>query len=233
MDRHITLWTGPRAPDRNAIIRKPGPGPSHGFSLPELLAVLAVVALMLLLLAPSISAVLETARVTRVKSDLRHIEVALELYYADHHEYPPVRVSCNTRERDHWCQIPPELVEGGYMPSGGRGPMSSSMEDPFNPGHTYKYAAIGPYLLNNALQDDYFTMYVPGDFPACRRPGRYRNDRAAPLSWAIWSLGPRPSRERALHPQAPVAGHTWYGGTGDHGVIARIKSRDGASFTVP
>jgi hypothetical protein len=112
--------------------------------------------------------------------------------------------------------------------------MWSAMEDPFDPGHTYKYAAIGPYLLNGAPQEQPFAMYIPDDFPACRSPkGRHRDDPDAPLAWAVWSLGPHPNRDKALHPEAPVSPRTWYRGSGDNGVIARIRPKDGSAFQTP
>lgn len=208
-------------------------GACAGFTLVELLVIMAIFGLLALMVLPALSRSIERARVAQVMSDLRQIETALEFYYADHRVYPPVRVSCNQSDRDHWCQLPVELVEEGYLPPG-HGPMSAAMEDPFNRGHTYKYAAIGPYMLNGAMQQHYFAMYVPDDFPRGQTTGgRYRDDPSAPLVWAIWSLGPRHSRDRALHPHAPVADYTWYGGTGDHGVIARLKSREGSSFPAP
>ncbi len=204
-----------------------------GFTLVELLVVMAVLGLLAALVTPTLTAAIERGRVARVGSDLRQIEIALEVYYSDHRRYPPVRVSCNQDDRDHWCQLPLELADGGYLPPG-KGLMATAMEDPFNLGHTYKYAAIGPYMMNGDLQDEYYTMYVPDAFPnSPYSTGRYRNDRNAPLEWAVWSLGPRQSRQRALHPQAPAAASTWYGGTGDHGVIARLKARDGAAYNAP
>ena len=206
----------------------------QGFTLIELLVVLAIIGLLAGLVLPALSAAREKSKVTKVRVELRQIELALEMYYEDHKCYPPVRVACNTSERDHWCQLPPELVQGEYLPGGGRDGMSSAMEDPFNPGHTYKYAAIGPYLLNGALQDEYFPMFLPDDFPTCQsQNGRYRDDAGAPLAWVVWSLGPRQSRDKALNARAPVPGFTWYRGSGDNGVIARIKPKDGSSFQTP
>jgi type II secretory pathway pseudopilin PulG len=195
------------------------------------LVVLAVIGILAGMMLPVLSRARERARVTRVQVELRQIELALESYHDDHGAYPPVRVSCNTDDRDHWCQLPAELVKEAYLPSGKRNGMSSAMEDPFNPGRTYKYAAIGPYLLNGALQRDGFAMFIPSDFPDCRsEEGSYHDDPSAPVAWAAWSIGPRPSVDRAFHPRAPVSPMTWYEGSGSQGVIARIKPRKGSSF---
>lgn len=205
-----------------------------GFTLVELLVVVGIIGLLIALLAPALSPAREKARVTKALVELRQIGLALEMYFQDQRRYPPVRVSCNTSERDHWCQLPPELAEGDYLPGGGRGGMSCGMEDPFNRGRTYKYATIGPYLLNGSPQEENFAMFVPDDFPACQSDdGRYREDAEVSLDWVVWSLGPRQSREKALNARAPIPAFTWYRETGDHGVIARIKPRGRDAFQTP
>ncbi len=213
------------------LVRAPS---TRGFTLLELLVVMVVIGLLVGLLCPALWAAREKSRVTKVKAELRQIDFALEMYFVDQHGYPPVRVSCNTSDRDHWCQLPPELAQGGYLPGGGSDGMSCGLEDPFNRGRTYKYAAIGPYLLNGARQDENFAMFVPDDFPACQSPdGRYRSDTEAPLAWVAWSLGPRQSLRKALNARAPMPAFTWYRKAGDDGVIARIKPREGSAVQTP
>ncbi|MFO7534120.1 MAG: type II secretion system protein [Kiritimatiellia bacterium] len=206
----------------------------RGFSLLELIVVMAVVGLLASLTLPTLVAAREKARVAKVKVELRQIELALESYYESHACYPPVRVSCNSSERDHWCQLPPELAQGGFLSGSLKKGLSSALEDPFNPGHTYKYAAIGPYSLNGARQEEYFALFLPDDFPFCQsQNGRYHDQAQAPLAWVVWSLGPRQSRKKALHARAPVSGFTWYRGVGDDGVIARIKPKEGSAYQTP
>ncbi len=207
-------------------------GENHnGFTLIELLVVIAIIAILAALLIPSLEASIERARIVTVRSELRQVEYALEAYYVDHDRYPPVRVSCNTDELDHWCQLPQELVQGGYLPRGGYGGMSCGLEDPFNRGRTYKYAAVVPYLLNGALQRERFSLYIPDDFPLSQSSkGRYWTEEDAPVDWVIWSLGPRQSREKALNASAPLSGLTWYRGWKDNGVIALIKPKGKPAF---
>lgn len=205
-----------------------------GFTLIELLVVMAVIALAIGLLFPLASSGMERARVAKVRNELRLIEAGLEMYNDDYKRYPPVRVSCNTDEREHWCELPRELTEMGYLPKDSRSSLSSSMEDPFNPGHTYKYAAPGPYYLNGELQREGFPVYVPADFPVCATAqGSYHDSARSPLAWVIWSLGPRPSTKKALSSRAPLASETWYRGPGDNGVIARIRPRNAGAFNTP
>lgn len=214
--------------------RTPDRPRAGGFTLIEFLAVFAVITVLTGLAAGQLLRMRERALVARVCSDLRQVEVALEQYALDHRRYPPVRVSCNTDQREHWCELPRELAEGGYLPPGRQAGLSTWMEDPFNPGHTYKYVSPGPYLMNGDPMPEGFAVYIPDDFPVCRSPsGRYYSNADAPLAWAVWSLGPRQSREKALHSRAPVAAFTWYTKTGDNGVIARIAPREGGSFQTP
>lgn len=202
-----------------------------GFTLIELLVVLAVIALLCSLLMPAIASAMEKSRVAKTQVELRQIEVALTLYYTDHLKYPPVRMSCNTAEAEHWFELPKELVEERYLPPGNKKGVSTMMEDPFNPGHTYKYVAPGPQYLNGSLQDDEYMVYVPDDFPACKSAsGSYRDSKNSPLAWAVWSLGPRQHKDKAFSSYSPVSGNTWYRGTGDNGVIALIRPRYGAAF---
>ena len=208
--------------------------PTSGFTLLELLVVMAVITVLCCVLAPALTSSMEKARVAKVRGELQQIDVALTLYYADHQKFPPVRVSCNTAQREHWCELPSELVTARYLPSSSKKEVSSSMEDPFNPGHTYKYATPGPYYLNGMMQDDGFAVYVPDDFPICRSAGgAYQDSPASSLGWVVWSLGPRQTSAKALSSRAPLSGDTWYRGGGDNGVIARIHPRYGASFQTP
>ncbi len=202
-----------------------------GFTLTEVLVVIVIAGLLLALLMPGLSSALERSRVAQVHTDLRQVEAALTMYYTDYLRYPPVRVSCNSAEQSHWCQLPVELVEEGYLPPSDRPGVSSSLKDPFNPGHTYKYAAPGPYYLNNSPMHYGFPVFVPDDFPrSYSEQGAYHNTVNSPLAWVVWSLGPRQDNTRAFHSHAPTSRRTWYSHTGDHGVIARIQQRGGMAF---
>lgn len=205
-----------------------------GFTVIELLAVLGLVGVLGSLIVIGISRATERARVAKVHAELRQIEMALESYRADHKRYPPVRVSCNTDEKDNWCQLPDELVQGAYLPPSVKAGISSFMEDPFNPGRTYKYAKTGAYYLNSDLQPDGFPLFIPDGFPTnIQETGTYHTDEGGPLAWVVWSLGPRQSKDKALHPRAPMSPATWYAKPGDHGVLARIAPRDRCAFFTP
>ncbi len=202
------------------------------FTLTELLVVMAVLGLVTALAGPPLVSSIERARVGRVVADLRIVEVALEAYRTDHGCYPPVTASCMGGDAEEVLQLPRELADGGYLPRDPRSNTSVLLEDPFRPGHTYKYAAPEKYWMNGSMQNLRYLVWVPSDFPSNQsESGRADDSPNSPLAWAVWSLGPRPQGSRALHVKAPTAAFTWYGGLGDHGVIARYKQRQGPSWS--
>jgi prepilin-type N-terminal cleavage/methylation domain-containing protein len=205
---------------------------NHGFSLIELLTALAVLLILAALATPPALSSIERARVARVVSDLQTVEVALEAYRTDHQGYPPVVVSCMTVDKQQVLQLPQELADGGYLPKNTRTKTSTLLEDPFDPGNTYKYAAPENYWMNGSKQDDRYPVWVPSDFPSCQSAAGKADDSAnSPLAWAVWSQGPRPGPAKALSYKAPTAASTWYRHTGDNGVIGRYKARNGATWS--
>ena len=202
------------------------------FSLIELLVVVSVLALLAALAAPPLRAAVERGRVGRVVADLQTVEVALESYRTDHGRYPPVVVSCMSVDKNEVLQLPQELADGGYLPQDPRTAASTLLADPFHAGSTYKYAAPENYWLNGSKMDERYPVWVPDDFPSCQSPGGRLDDSPnSPLAWAVWSPGPRPSKEKALSVKAPLASSTWYARMGDDGVIGRYKVRDGATWS--
>lgn len=196
----------------------------------ELLVVIAVVGLLALLSVPVLTGAIERGRVATVLSDLRTIEVALETYWTDHGAYPPMNISCMGDDADEVMQLPMELADGRYLPQREGSKTSSILLDPFNRRSTYKYAAPVFYRMNGDLIRDRYAIWVPNDFPLCQSAsGRADNSEQSPVAWAVWSLGPRPDKSKALSNKAPLAGSTWYRRTGDNGVIARFKARQGAA----
>jgi prepilin-type N-terminal cleavage/methylation domain-containing protein len=214
---------------------RPKQSPRRGFTLIELLVVVAIIAILASLLLPALAQAKEKAKLAKVHAELYGVGLALEMYADDHDgELPPVRINCNTDLADHWCQFPVELAQQGYLPEGSRPGMAANMEDAFNPGHTYKYAAPGPQILNDSPGGNY-KLWVPRDFPDCAtNAGSYYSTQAdSPLRWVVWSLGPKPASEKAMDSRAPIASRSWYQRTGDDGIIVRFSSRDGTQFKSP
>jgi prepilin-type N-terminal cleavage/methylation domain-containing protein len=205
------------------------------FTLVELLVSLAILGLLAALLLPALGRANEKAKVAKVHAELSAVGLALEMYAEDHQgRVPPVRVDCNTDLWDHWCMFPVELAEFRYLPRSNKPGMAAHMEDVFNPGHTYKYAAPGPQLLNDSPGGD-FPLWVPDDLPqAASATGKWwSTPREAPVRWVVWSLGPRPNSEKSQDSRAPLAARSWYRRAGDSGVLARFATRDGMQWKTP
>ena len=204
----------------------------NAFTLIELLVALSVLALLAALAAPPILASIERGRVARVVLDLQTVEVALEAYRTDHKCYPPVVVSCMAADQGEVLQLPQELADGGYLPKNTRTKTSTLLEDPFSPGHTYKYAAPENYWMNGSKQEDRYPVWVPDDFPSCQATtGKADDSPNSPLAWVVWSVGPQKDKLKGPVDKVPLAASTWYMRNGDRGVLARYKVRDGVTWS--
>ena len=62
--------------------------PQRGFTLIEIIVVVAIIGLMLAAVAPSVLGRLEQAEQTRVAQDISAIESALKMYRLDNFDYP-------------------------------------------------------------------------------------------------------------------------------------------------
>jgi len=205
------------------------------FTLIELLVVMAIIALLASLLLPTFARAKEKAKVAKVHVELYGIGLALQMYADDHDgQLPPVRVNCNSDLSEHWCQLPVELAKERYLPGNQAGGREANMEDPFDPGHTYKYAAPGPQLFNGDPSGNY-ALWVPTNFPNLDSDfGRfYSNPSESPVRWALWSLGPKPKSAKSQSSHAPMSEKTWYKRGGGDGVIVRYATRDGIQFKSP
>lgn len=207
----------------------------RAFTLIELLVVIALIGILASLLLPALSRAKEKAKVIKVHSELYGIGLALEMYAMDNQDrYPPVRVNCNSDLSSHWCQLPPELSRDGYLPKSSKGGRESNLEDIFNPGHTYKYAAPGPQYLNGEPGGNY-SLWIPDTYPDLNgNTGKYYdNPKTSPIRWVVWSMGPRPTSKKSQSTRAPVSKQTWYMKNGDSGVIVRMLTREGLQIKSP
>jgi prepilin-type N-terminal cleavage/methylation domain-containing protein len=205
------------------------------FTLVELLVVMAIIAVLAQLLLPVMGLAKEKAKVARVHCELANIGLALDMYSTDYNgKVPPVRVNCNSDLSSHWCELPVELANERYVHRSNQAGLSADFEDIFNPGHTYKYAAPGPELLNDAPVGN-FSLWSPTNAPIDMSGGGsyFTDPKSSPVRWVVWSLGPKPASAKSLGTYAPLSGDDWYRHTGDGGVIVRFADRNGTQFSSP
>lgn len=227
---HDPGWTG--SPGVLCRMRK-----RRGFTIIELLAVISIVAILAAILFPVLAGAKTRAKITRVRSDLRQVATAIEMYRDDCGGLPPVRSTCMYNSAVDYYQLPTELVRLRYL-------ATRRMLDPFNSttsgddsdqGRTYKYLAIG-WGYGNADSKTKFGMWIPNDYPACEAECDYyylnskdkriyrlggTTPSQPPVTWAVWSVGPSGDKVYStdLGPVVPVARKTWYPRNED-GVIA-------------
>lgn len=221
-----------------------------GFTLVELLIVVAILALLISILLPALGHARRSARIVKAHAELRSIEIALMLY-AEHNnnELPPTRFSCSLRIAD---ELPGELARDRYLP-GQRKLMADTytgddflldtvqMQDVFKPEETYKYRAVGPALLNETqllLPPDGARLWVPEHFPPhCDSDeGRYwRDPKTTPVRFAVWSVGPDPQSPKFEHlpGRMPIPSRYWCKGAADTGVITHFQSPAGKQYQSP
>jgi len=182
-------------------------GPRPAFTLVELLIVMAIMGVLAALLVPAVSGAYLTARVTRIRSDLRQIDLAVHDYWLHFEAYPPSRTYCIAGKRHLYHCLPWELWECHFL--------DEPLYDPFDPDRTYRFAAVGPGFCNDSPTQAVLT--VPDTFP---EPGgdmrMYGDPRKSPVRWIAWSAGPNgppanfiqtmqfnPADPAAWYPRAP------------------------------
>ncbi|MBP7050345.1 MAG: type II secretion system protein [Phycisphaerae bacterium] len=203
---------------------------ARAFSLIELLVVTAVISLVLGILLPVTGRARLQAKVLAVSAELKDIGLALEAYSFDHEgAYPPTRVDCMLG--DHFYQLPLELADGGYLPAPPAGSdMAVGIEDRFNRGYTYKYRSVGTLIYNRTtVVEEGAYLWVPDGFPDNEQSeGRtYCNLKESPVSWVLYSQGPRFDLADMRSRQYPVPRETWYGTQTNQGVVVRMRLKSG------
>ncbi len=221
----------------------------QGFTLAEVLVIIFIIAVLMAILIPSLSRAREQARVIVVNAELRQIGLALESYFDDNRKFPPTQEDCiSGKLTDHLYQLPQALVIGEYLPSMPRSEaMSTTLEDRFNRGHTYKYRSIGEVIKDRDIIDKWIKakLWIPDNFPVSSSidPGEgqwYPNERCqfpllSPVTWVVFSLGPDFSEEwleekLGFENRYPVPKQLWYTSEQRKGFVVRIRLRNGTQI---
>jgi len=202
----------------------------RGFTLIELLVVISIIALLMGILLPVMGRARLQAKVVAVNAELREIGMALEAYSFDNDDkYPPTRVDCMLG--GHFYQLPVELVESGYLPTPpGDTFMASGIEDRFNRGYTYKYRSVGELIYNRTIvMQDGSYLWVPDGFPdnENEQGDTYYNPKDSPVSWVLYSEGPKFDLNSMKELKYPVPKQTWYDPKTGTGVIVRMRLKKG------
>jgi prepilin-type N-terminal cleavage/methylation domain-containing protein len=200
------------------------------FTLIEMLVVISIIALLMGILLPVMGQARLQAKVVVVNTELREIGMALEAYSFDNDDkYPPTRVDCMLG--GHFYQLPVELVESGYLPEPGSDTfMASRIEDRFNRGYTYKYRSVGELIYNRTfVVKDGAYLWVPDGFPDNEKEegDTYDNLKDSPVSWVLYSEGPKFDLNRMKELKYPVPKQTWYSLETHDGVIVRMRLKSG------
>ena len=206
----------------------------QAFTLIELLIVIAILAILLTILIPALGQAKEQTKITIVNAELYTIGLALEAYGLENKDnFPPTYVSCMIQS--HYYQLPKELVNAKYLP-GKRdefGPMATTLDDRYNPGHTYKYVAPGDLVINQGHHPvkNKSKLWVPDGFPDAEQEtgAFYRNPKVSPVTWAVYSLGPNfdPEDQFVTDLKYPVPKSTWYDPREHKGFFTRIRLANG------
>jgi prepilin-type N-terminal cleavage/methylation domain-containing protein len=203
---------------------------ARAFSLIELLVVTAIISLVLGILLPVTGRARLQAKVVVINAELKDIGLALEAYSLDYEgKYPPTRVDCMLGE--HFYQLPGELVDCGYLPAPpGDSFMAAGIEDRFNRGYTYKYRSVGTLIYNRTVTaEEGAYLWVPDGFPDNEQGdgATYSNLKDSPVSWVLYSQGPRFDIDRMREMLYPVPRDAWYSPQTNQGVIVRMRLKGG------
>jgi prepilin-type N-terminal cleavage/methylation domain-containing protein len=210
--------------------------PQHAFSLVELLVVIALVALLIGLLLPSLKSARQAACVVRAHADLRTCTQVLEVYQLDHAgALPPTRFSCSDGTA---FPLPLELARKKYLPRSGDDERAVHFPDVFGEGETYRYRAPGPAWVNETMYvADGSYLYVPDDAPICAaETGDYINvPRQSPVRYAVWSIGPEAGAAKLARyaNRLPLPRWLWLGAGERSGVITHFQDHAGRLFQSP
>ena len=108
--------------------------------------------------------------------------------------------------------------------------MAAGFEDRFNRGYTYKYRTVGTLIYNRTvIVKNGAYLWIPDGFPDNERQegSDYADPEESPVSWVLYSEGPRFDLVRMKELKYPVPANTWYNPQTRQGVIVRMRLANG------
>ncbi len=190
--------------------------------------VIAIIALLVSILLPSLAMARTLARITKAHAELRGITLAVEMYKHENDEQiPPTRFSCSSRTA---YDLPVELTP--YLPGGRKNDLDIvQMPDPFTPTECYKYRAVGPAIVNEStIIPNAASLWIPDGFPGGdAETGQYYSDpKTSPVRYAVYSMGPDPQSAKFDIPgRLPLPSKYWLKSASDTGVIVHYEDNNG------
>jgi len=106
---------------------------NQGFTLLEIIVVVAIIAILAAYIAPKVAGRVDDARISKAKSDIRVLESSLELYKLDNFVYPSSGQGLNALVTKPSGEGGKNWREGGYI--------KKLNKDPW--GNDYQYAFPG------------------------------------------------------------------------------------------
>ena len=106
---------------------------TRGFTLLEIIVVVAIIAILAAYIAPKVAGRVDDARISKAKSDIRVLESSLELYKLDNFVYPSTDQGLDALVNKPSGENTRNWREGGYI--------KKLNKDPW--GNEYRYAFPG------------------------------------------------------------------------------------------
>ena len=104
---------------------------NRGFTLLEIIVVVAIIAILAAYIAPKIAGRVDDARISKAKSDIRTLESSLELYKLDNFTYPSSAQGLDALVNKPSGENTKNWREGGYI--------KKLYKDPWGNEYLYQY----------------------------------------------------------------------------------------------
>jgi len=117
----------------------------NGFTMVEVIIVVAIIAIMASIIVPKMSGARDSSKLTACKANLKHIAVAMELYANENYG-----MYCESTAEGIYFNSSCKMITGGYLK---RVPLCPSA--PRSTEWCYFYARAGDYIYCHSYWNDY------------------------------------------------------------------------------